>query len=143
MLRAHFTHPELTRLVICTTGKPGFQASPLKAHRHTQGVQLTLVKPHQQVRNRMSLSSVTYIITNQSRSQRRKTSNSTIRGKKSPSTSYTTGQIHEKNVVMISKVSTEHPGKCTVTINSTMHVIKCALLLMETSEGFLYSREQN
>lgn len=139
MLKAHFTHPVPTRLVISTTGKPVFQASPLKAHRHTQGVQLTLVKLHQRVCNRMSLSSVTYIITNQSRSQQRKTSNSIIEGKKSPSTTYTTGQIHEKNIVMIPKASTEQPGKCSVTINSTMHLIKC----METSEGFLYLREQN
>jgi len=50
--------------------------------------------------------------------------------------------MHKKYIVMIPKASTEHPGKHGVTINSTMHPTKCALLLMEISEGFLYSRER-
>lgn len=40
--------------------------TPKNTHRHTPGVQVTLVKLHQQVCNGMSLSSVTYTIINQS-----------------------------------------------------------------------------
>lgn len=43
---------------------------------------------------------------------------------------------------MIPKASTEHPGTRRVTINSTMHLMKYALLLMEIA-GFLYLEEQN
>lgn len=107
------------------------------------GIQLTPVKLHQQVCNRSHLPSVTFIITNQSRSQPRKFSNSITVGKKSPSTTYITGQIQEKTIVVTPKASSEHPWKGRVIINSTVHLMKCALLLVEVAEGFLYSAEQN
>lgn len=44
---------------------------------------------------------------------------------------------------MIPKASTEHPGTRRVTINSTVYLMKYALLLMEISEGFLYLGEQS
>lgn len=105
--------PVPIRLVICTTSKSDFQAWPLKNHKHTQEIQLTLVKLYQQVCNRMSLSSVTsrLIITNQRRSQPRRTSNSITDGKKWHSTSHITEQIHEKNIVLIPKASSEHPER--------------------------------
>lgn len=108
--RAHLAHP------LCLWGwsstqqaNLAYKPDPWKNHRHTQGVQVTTVELcYRGSTNKTSNSSVTYTIINQSRIQSRKNSNVT-ESKKSLSSSPTTDLIRGKTIVMIIKVSTEHP----------------------------------